>query len=221
MINKVIIAEDHETANLSVQKTLEELRIDQVDYSYYCDDAFNKIKAALQSGKPYDLLITDLHFEDDGTQQRMAGGLDLIHAVRILQPDLLILIFSAEHRPASIDSLFKKYGIDGYVRKARHDAQELKSAIQILAKGELYYPRALAQLIKQSNSYEFTEFDINIIRLLSQGYQQKEIPEWLRLHHIKPNSLSIIEKRLRQIKDELSFSKNEQLVLFCKDAGIL
>ena len=133
----------------------------------------------------------------------------------------MILIFSAENRPATIDMLFNNYEIDGYVRKARHDAKELKSALDALSKGQRYYPQALVQLVKKSNAYEFTEFDIKIIRLLSQGYQQNEIPDYLKQHNIKPSSLSTIEKRLNQIRDELGFSKNEQLVLFCKETGIL
>jgi two-component system, NarL family, captular synthesis response regulator RcsB len=221
MIDKVIIAEDQEFANLSVQKTMEELRIRQVDHVYYCDDALNRIQAAKQKGQPYDLLITDLYFEADGTVQKIGGGFDLIRSVREVQPDIMILILSAEHRPATIDMLFKTYEIDGYVRKARHDAQELKSAFDSLSKGQQYYPRTLAQLVKQSNTHEFTEFDINIIQLLSQGYQQNEIPAYLRQHNIKPSSLSTIEKRLNQIREELGFVKNEQLVLFCREAGIL
>jgi DNA-binding NarL/FixJ family response regulator len=221
MIDKVLIAEDHETANLSVQKTMEELGIQQIDYAFYCDDALSKIQVAKRNGEPYDLLITDLYFEDDGTFQKIAGGFDLVRSAREVQPDIMILIFSSEHRPATIDMLFKNYEVDAYVRKARHDAKELKSAFESLSKQQRYYPRALAQLVQQSNAYEFTEFDINIIRLLSQGYRQNEIPDYLRQHDIKPSSLSIIEKRLKQIRDELSFSKNEQLVLFCKEAGIL
>ena len=221
MIDKVIIAEDQEFANLSVQKTMEDLRIKQVDHVYYCDDALNRIKAAKQNGQPYDLLITDLYFEADGTAQKIGGGFELISSVREVQPDIMILILSAEHRPATIDMLFNNFEIDGYVRKARHDAKELKLAFDTLSTGQRYYPRTLAQLVKQSNTHEFTEFDINIIRLLSQGYQQNEIPDYLKQHNIKPSSLSTIEKRLNQIREELGFSKNEQLVLFCKEAGIL
>jgi two-component system, NarL family, captular synthesis response regulator RcsB len=221
MIDKVIIAEDQESANLSVQKTMEELRINQIDYVFYCVDALNKIEVAKQKGQPYELLITDLYFEADGTYQKIGGGFNLIQSVREVQPDIMILIFSAENRPATIDMLFKNYEIDGYVRKARHDAKELKSALDTLSKGQRYYPRALAQAVKQSNTYEFTDFDINIIRLLSNGYQQNEIPGYLKQHNIKPSSLSTIEKRLNQIREELGFSKNEQLVLFCKEAGIL
>ena len=132
----------------------------------------------------------------------------------------MILIFSAEHRAATIDLLFKNYQVDAYVRKARNDAKELKAALDALSKNQQYYPRTLANLVQQSNSYEFTEFDIDIIKLLAQGYQQNEIPSYLVQRNIKPSSLSMIEKRLKQIRDELSFTKNEQLVLFCKEAGI-
>ena len=221
MIDKVIIAEDHEIANLSIQKAMEELRVQHIDYVYYCDDALNKIRTAKEKVSPYDLLITDLYFEEDGTFQKIGGGFDLIRSVRELQPDIMILIFSAEHRPATIDMLFKNYSIDAYVRKARHDARELKQAVETLNKNQRYYPRTLDELVKKSNAYEFTEFDINIIRLLSQGYQQNEIPGYLQEHNIKPSSLSMIEKRLKQIRDELNISKNEQLVLFCKEVGVL
>ena len=221
MIDKVIIAEDQESANLSVQKTMEEMRISHIDHVFYCDDALSKIQIAKQKGQPYDLLITDLYFEADGSFQKIGGGFDLIKSVRSFQPGIMILIFSAENRPATIDMLFNNYEIDGYVRKARHDAKELKSALDALSKGQRYYPQALVQLVKKSNAYEFTEFDIKIIRLLSQGYQQNEIPDYLKQHNIKPSSLSTIEKRLNQIRDELGFSKNEQLVLFCKETGIL
>jgi len=221
MIDKIIIAEDQESANLSVQKTVEELRIGHVDHVFYCDDALNKIQIAKHKDQPYDLLITDLYFEADGTFQKIAGGFDLIKSVRAIQPEIMVLVFSTENRPATIDMLFKDYEIDGYVRKARHDAKELKKAIDALSKSQRYYPQALAQLVKQSNAYEFTEFDIKIIRLLSQGYQQNEIPDYLKQHNIKPSSLSTIEKRLNQVREELGFSKNEQLVLFCKETGIL
>lgn len=221
MIDKVIIAEDHESANLSVEKTIEDLRIRQSDYVFYCDDALNKIQLAKQKGEPYDLLITDLSFEDDGTIQKIDNGQDLIRAVRKVQPDIMILVFSGEHRPAVIGELYKKYEVDAYVRKARHDVKELKSAFDALSKGQRYYPRALTQLVKQSNTYEFTAFDMTIIRLLLQGYQQNEIPDYLKQHHIKPSSLSTVEKHLNQIRERLSFSNNEQLIAFCKDAGIL
>lgn len=221
MIDKVIIAEDQEFANLSVQKTMDDLKVKQYDYAYYCDDAFTKIKLAQQKGEPYDLLITDLSFEEDGTPQKITDGIDLIRAVRTVQPGILILILSGQYRPADIQNLFEHREVDAYVRKARHDVKELKAAMQALSKGQQYYPRSLAQQIKRSNTYEFSDFDITIIRLLNEGYQQNEIPAYLKEHNIKPSSLSSIEKRLNQIREELGFSNNQQLMVFCSNAGLL
>ncbi|MBL0881808.1 MAG: response regulator transcription factor [Chitinophagaceae bacterium] len=221
MIDKVIIAEDQEFANLSVQKTMDDLKVKQYDYAFYCDDALAKIQLAQKKGEPYDLLITDLSFEDDGTAQKINDGIELIRAVRSIQPGILILILSGQYRPVDIHNLFENHEVDAYVRKARHDVQELKAAMDALSKGQRYYPRSLAQLIKRSNTYEFTEFDITIIRLLSEGYQQNKIPDYLKEHNIKPSSLSSIEKRLNQIREELGFANNQQLMVFCSNAGLL
>jgi DNA-binding NarL/FixJ family response regulator len=220
MINKVLIAEDHESANISVQKTLEDLGISHIDYAYYCDDALIKIKRGKQDDRPYDLLITDLYFEED-RPQNLSGGAALITAARQVHPDLKILVFSAEGKAATIELLFDKQNIDGYVRKARNDAKELKIAIDQIDKNQRYFPRHLLQLVKQKNTHEFTEFDITIISLLARGIRQKDIPAHLKNHQIRPSGLSSIEKRLNHIKEVLTFSNNEQLVAYCKDMGIV
>lgn len=221
MTTKVLIAEDHESANISVRKTLEELAIVNIAYAYYCDDALNKIVQAVNAKSSFDLLITDLHFEPDGYKQVLSGGMELITAAREVQPDLKVLIFSAENRSTIIDQLYNKYDIDGFVRKARNDARELKEAINEITRHRRYFPRHIRQLIDKKNTYSFSEFDITIITLLAQGMLQKDIPAHLQRNGIKPSGLSSIEKRLNQMKDALGFTKNEQLVAHCKDLGAI
>lgn len=221
MIDSVLIAEDHESTNISIQKTLEDLQVADSDYAYYCDDALAKIKTAIQLDRPYDLLITDLYFEEDGQAQQLSGGIDLVNAARLLQPDLKVLVFSAENRPAILEILYRELQVDGYVRKARNDAKELLLAIKEIAQNKRYFPRHISQLIRQKNSHDFTEFDITIISLLANGVPQKNIPSHLEERQIRPSGLSSIEKRLNHIKSVLGFSKNEQLVAFCKDMGII
>jgi two-component system capsular synthesis response regulator RcsB len=221
MIKKVLIAEDHESANISVQKTLEDLGIAQTDYVYYCDDALTKIQKGVQCNESYDLLITDLYFEEDACAQKISGGLLLIPAAREIQPDLRIVVFSAESKASTIEMLFKDLNVDGYVRKARNDAKELKAAIEAIAKNQSYFPRHLMQVVRQKNVHDFTAYDISIISLLADGVLQKDIPAYLRQNQIRPSGLSSMEKRLNYIKEILEFTKNEQLVAFCKDMGII
>lgn len=221
MIKKVIIAEDHESANISVQKTLEELGISQVDYVYYCDDAFAKIELAVNAGQSYDLLITDLYFEEDYKAQKIAGGAALITAARQIQPDLKVLVFSSENKSAIIDSLFKKQEIDGYVRKARNDAKEIKAALNIINTNQTYFPRHLQQMIKPNNSYEFSDFDITIIKFIAEGIRLKDIPGHLKKNNISPSGMSSVEKRLNHMKEKLEYNNNEQLVLYCREQGLI
>lgn len=221
MIRKVLIAEDHQSANISIQRTLEQLKVEEIDYVYYCDDALLKIETQARAGKSYDLLITDLFFEEDYRAVKISGGAALVTAARKIQPDLKVLVFSAESKAAVIESLFRTQEIDGFVRKARNDARELELAFEKINANERHYPRHVVDFNKHQNTHSFSDFDITIISLLSQGTPQKNIPEYLQANNIKPSGLSSIEKRLNQIRGVYDFRNNEQLVAFCKDMGII
>ncbi|UHO38421.1 response regulator transcription factor [Chryseobacterium capnotolerans] len=221
MFKKILIAEDHESINISVQKTLEELNIPTVDYVYYCDDAIGKIQKALREKYPYDLLITDLYYEEDHHDQNLKDGKELIRRAKEIQPDLKVIVFSAEHKTGVIENLFSDYEINGYIRKARNDSKELKKAIASAYIGENYLSFDLKQDMKKFNSYEFSTFDITLVSLLSKGILQKNIPAHLDERNIKPSSLSSVEKRLNSLKEDLEINSNEQLVAFCKDIGII
>ncbi|MCW1964363.1 response regulator [Chryseobacterium viscerum] len=221
MFKKVLIAEDHESINISVQKTLEDLKIPNIDYVYYCDDAIGKIQKALREEHPYDLLITDLYYEEDHHEQNLKDGKDLIRKAKEIQPNLKIIVFSAEHKTGIIENLFSDYQINGYVRKARNDSKDLKKSITSVYIGEEYLSFDLKQDMKKLNSYEFSTFDITLVSLLSKGVLQKNIPIHLEERNIKPASLSSVEKRLNSLKEDLQINSNEQLVAFCKDIGII
>ncbi|WP_312389820.1 response regulator [Chryseobacterium sp.] len=221
MFKKILIAEDHESISISVQKTLEELNIPTVDHVYYCDDALAKVQKSIRENEPYDLLITDLYYEEDHYPQNIKDGKELVEEVRKLQPELKVIVFSAEHKSGVINSLFNETKINGYVRKARNDSKDLKKAIASVYVNETYLSLDLKQDVKKLNSYEFTEYDITLVSLLSQGVLLKNIPVYLKANNIRPNSLSSVEKRLNSLKEDLEVTSNEQLVAFCKDLGII
>ncbi len=221
MFEKVLIAEDHESSNISVRKALEDFGLAKSDYVYYCDDAFNRISAAMKHGDPYDLLITDLSFEEDHTPQKITNGTDLIRMVKDLQPGLKVLVFSAEGKPVLVDHLFKELSINAFVRKARRDVTELKLALDAISKNRKYLSTGLRESMKETNTYEFREYDIVLITQLSNGMMQKDIPAYLQKHQIRPSGLSSVEKRLNHMREALNFTKNEQLVAFCKDLGVI
>lgn len=221
MLKKVLIAEDHESSNISIRKALEDFGCLNNDYVYYCDDALKRVTQAIKNANEYDLLITDLSFEEDEIPQKIGSGTELIKYVRDLQPNIKVLVFSAESKGAIIDNLFKDLNINAYVRKARRDVIELKLAFEAICNQKTYLSAALRSSIQSSNVHEFIEFDIILISLLSNGVLQKDIPHHLKAKKIKPSGLSSVEKRLNYMKEVLCFNNNEQLIAFCKDIGVI
>lgn len=222
MIKKVLIAEDHESVSISVQKTLEDLNIvrDNRNYVFYCDDALSRIKKAIQEDEPYELLITDLSFDDD-KPQNIKSGIELIQAAKEIQPDLKVLIFSIENRYSVAAELLVQLDIDAFVPKARHDATDLKTAIKQIAEDKKYLSPNLKRSLSFDLPFAFNEYDKTILSLLTNGIAQKEIPMYLQKNNIKPASLSSIEKRLNTIKTLLDISNNEQLIAYCKDKKVI
>lgn len=219
MFTKVLIAEDYESSNISVQKALEDLKITNPKYVSYCDDAISRIKMALTENDPYELLITDLSFEEDHREQLIKSGQELINATRIIQPDLKVIVFSVNKKQSIIEDLFEKQQINGYVRKAREDVKDLKKAIKSVYQNEKHLSYDLKG--KEKKAFEFSEYDTLLVTLLANGILVKEIPNYLKERDIKRSSMSAVEKRLRDIKDSLNIKSNEQLIAFCKDFGII
>ena len=221
MLKRVLIAEDFESTNFSLQKMLEEFGIPHVDFVYYCDDALSKIRIAIEENQAYDLLITDLNFEEDHYVQTLKDGEDLIKAAKKLQPELKILVFSANDKSGVVDRLVKNYNINAFVRKARSDSKNLKHALEAIQNDEKFFSEDVKNSVRKLNTFEFSNYDIRLIDLLAKGIKVKDIPAYLEENQIKPFGLSSVEKRISLLKDSLNLPNNAQLVAFCKDLGII
>ena len=217
----ILIVEDQDMANLSLRLTLESLQLPRPLHSYHTGHAISLLTKAVAEQHPYDLLVTDLYFEEEGTAKQLPDGMELIRKAKILQPELKVLVFSAESKIVMIRRLYEELGIDGYVRKARGDAKDLIHALEQIAQNRRYYPRDYRSLAAQENQHDFTDRDKAIIRLLNEGYSQQEIADWLELNDMPPFGLSSLEKRLKLIRSAMNLSKNQQLIGFCKDLGMI
>ncbi len=220
MFKKVLIAEDHEVRNLGVVNTLKELQIQNFDFVNYCDEALQKIKTEETNNASYDLLITDLSFEKDHIEQKINSGQKLIEEVKKIQPNLKIIAFSIEKKPKTIDDLFKIYNINGFVSKGRNDGKELRNTIKKVFSGETVIPQEILNSIRNT-SFEFTDYDQSLVELLAKGWKQGEIEKHFKENKITPDSRSAIEKRLNDLRFELGAKNNIELIVMCKDIGII
>lgn len=222
MFQKILIAEDHDSANIGVKTTIEELNIAHTEYAKYCDAAFLKIKRSLHDQKPFDLIITDLSFEPTTETDKLKSGWDLIRKIKDENIQIKIIVFSVEKKPLLVKKLFEQYGINGFVTKSRNDSHELKKAIEKVRNGEKYISPEIEQTLhKQSNNYILDEVDFLLMKMLCKGYSQDEISIHFREHKIVPSSKSSIEKKLKTLREEFQAKTNIELVITLQGLGML
>ncbi len=222
MFKRILISEDFDSYNLGIKKTMDEFHVSVVDQAFYCDDALLKIQRAIINKKPYELLITDLSFVSDHREQRLKDGEDLIQAAKKEQPSLKVIVFSIENRFHKIKSFFDKYKINGFVTKGREDIKELKKAITAVYQNQNYISHNQNyKETSENNIHELTEYDINLLKLLYQGYTQKQIEHYLKEKDITPNSESSIEKRLASLRESFDAKDTKQLLIITMGLGII
>ena len=222
MFKKVLIAEDMDFINSGIKSQLANLGIAQIEYVQYCDEALLKLKSARLNNAPFDLLISDLSFEEDYLEQKITSGDELIKVVRKEFPSLKIAVFSVEDKEYRVQTLFNEHKINAYVWKSRDGLRELKKAVQQLYNSErIYISPHLAGSISKSNTIEIAEYDVFLIECLSKGYLQEEISVILREKNWSPTSVSSIEKRLKILREHFNASNPTHLVSLAKDLGLV
>tara|TARA_R110001583_G_scaffold22671_2_gene84751 strand:- start:808 stop:1473 length:666 start_codon:yes stop_codon:yes gene_type:complete len=221
MFKKVLIAEDMDFINSGVSAELTKLGIPEIDYVQYCDEALLKLKRARLDNKPYDLLISDLSFELDATEQQLTSGIELVKAVRTEFPTLKIIVFSIEDKNYTIQTLFNEHKINAYVWKSRDGLRELKKAMKKVSNSAIYISPHCASAISNSNTVEIIDYDIFLIDCLSIGYSQEQISEALKEKKWLPTSISSIEKRLKFLREHFNANNPAHLVSIAKDLGIV
>ncbi|AZQ59781.1 response regulator transcription factor [Maribacter sp. MJ134] len=213
MFKKIILAEDFQGENQGIAEALrEKLAIEDLQNELYCDKAFTRLKVALKNNAPYELLITDLFFEEDHVPRKLTSGSELIKAARALQPNLKIIVHSMENNPLHINTLFKEQKINGYVSKGRKGMLELINAIKEVYHNRTYVSPQL-NLTAASNIVELDDFDRAILKELAKGLTKKEVSDKFKKENRTPNSESTIDKRISRLYDEFE-AKNTTNLLF-------
>ncbi|MEH6406853.1 MAG: response regulator [Leeuwenhoekiella sp.] len=221
MFKKVIIAEDFGSITKMLQDLLKELGVQQIDFTQYCDDAYLKIKSSIKNEDPYDLLIADLSFKEDHRTQKYSSGEDLIKAIREENHDLKIIVFSMEEKLQRIKSLILDHNVSAYVCKGRNGVKELKEALKTCVDNKTFLSPQVAHALDTNQNLEIEDYDIEIMRKLSEGYSNKDISLYLEKNKIGPSSLSSIEKRLNRLRIQFKANNAVHLVAIVKDLGLI
>nr|WP_256451652.1 response regulator [Lutibacter sp. A80] len=222
MFKKVLIVEDMDFINSGIKSELLKLDIQEIQYVQYCDEALLKLKSAKLNNDPFDLLISDLSFDNDSVEQKITSGDELIKVVRNEFPTLKIAVFSVEDKPFRVQTLFNEYGVNAYVWKSREGLRELKKAIQLIfSSNKSYISPHVSGALYKNNTVEISDYDLFLIECISKGYLQEEISVKLKEKEWTPTSVSSIEKRLKFLKEHFNANNPAHLVSITKDLGLI
>ena len=221
MFKKVLIADDLGSINKGVLSLLDKTGIHDVQTEQYCDSSYLKIKKALLDKDPYELLITDLSFKSDHRDEKYTSGEELITALSKVQPSLKVIVYSVEDRLQIARTLIDTYHIDAYVCKGRRGLEELEQAIKEVYEDKIYLSPDIKKALNNKTNLEIDNYDILILKLLSNGLSQDDISTELKKNSITPSSLSSVEKKLNIIKDQFKANNTTHLVAIVKDLGLI
>lgn len=212
MFKKILIAEDFQDTNNGIVAALHNrLQIDVIQEELYCDKAYSRFKVAYEKGEPYDLLITDLTFNENHVARRLTSGKELIDTVRSIDKDIKVIVNSMIDNPVEINPLFLEQEINGYVCKGRNSLNDLINAIKEVYQNRTFVSAQL-NLNTASSVFEMDKYDLMILKDLADGYTKKEISEKLKKQNISPNSESTIDKKVSKLFDEFGAKNTHHLI---------
>lgn len=177
-MKNVLIAEDHPLFIIGIETMLREAI---PDATIFKAADFNKALGVLEKQK-CDLLVLDINLP-------YGDKVGMIGAVRLKQPDILILVCSSydEHLYALP---FLKAGANGYVSKTASD-EEFKLAVDQVMSSKIYAsPAVLSDAFgklfnnKRTRSPsldKLSDKETEIAGLLTKGFSTKEISEHINL----------------------------------------
>ncbi len=204
---KVFIVDDHAL----MRRGLADL-INSEDDLAVCGEAEDAPKALSGVSKTSpDLLIADMSL-------RGSSGIELIKNVKVLYPELPILVLSMHDENIYAQRVLRA-GAKAYVMK-QEAADRVLQAIRKILKGEIYVServgtQMLQQIVRGRSPTESSPIDrlsdreLEVVQLIGRGRTTREIAQNLNV------SIKTIESHRAHLKEKLDLRNATELVQFC------
>lgn len=174
MSKKVLIVDDHPLIRLAIRNALEGIGYETVGETADGVEALQMIKA-LQP----DIVILDIGLEK-------MDGLTVLQRITREKLDTRVLVFTSQMKDTYATRCFHA-GASGFVSKHEPIAQLLK-AIKTIADGYVLFPRnampvysGAIQAGAMGDFQHLTDREMQILRLLAEGYSNRDIATKLSL----------------------------------------
>ena len=209
---RILIVDDHPVVRSGLRRDLEQNPALTVVEEATCS------QSALEAARRLnpDLIIMDVHLG-------ATSGIDATREILKEFPLLRIIIFSADANRALVDEALDA-GALGYLLKTS-PPEEINRAVQTAMEGRLYLCSEVAEPIfkdykkilaaKPAQKSVLTQRQTDVIRLIAQGLQNKEVADKLGI------SVKAAERTRSRIMNKLGYRSVAELARYAAREGIV
>ncbi|HEY5914296.1 MAG TPA: response regulator transcription factor [Verrucomicrobiae bacterium] len=203
---RILLVDDHPLVREGLAATLSK----ELDLTV-CGHAASATQALQAAATLHpDVAVVDLTLEG-------SHGLDLLKDLRILHPDVRLLVVSM-HDEALYAERALRAGARGYLMK-REPPEKLVEAVRKLARGELYFSQAILLRMHQDLSSgrraagtspitQLADRELAVLELLGKGTKTRRIADSLHV------SMKTIQSHCEHIKQKLELPDFSSLTCF-------
>lgn len=212
---KILIADDHAVLRSGLRMMLNA----QNDLEVIGEAADGKETLYLSQKLAPDVILLDLNMPE-------VDGLRVIPMLKDNASRVKILVLTMHDEESYLKDVLKMGG-HGYILKKAADTA-LLSAIRAVYRDEVYIDPSMTRYLltemfptdkaiknQVDNPMELSQRETEVLRLIAQGYTNKQIAEELFL------SVKTVETYKARIKKKLNLNRRSELVKFAVDKGLV
>ena len=219
---KILIVDDHRLIIQGLLCSFKEVGDFDIEETTNCDNAISLLKEHLNT-KPFDIVFTDLSFDNNHANTIIEGGEELIRAIKNNDIPIKIGVITGHTETNRVYNVISNLNPDAYLLKSKCDATELGFAIAKMMNNEKHYTYEIHQKVLKRNIIQIQMDDVAIQIL-------KELPKHPKISNLEgviikndksPLKLRSIENKLARLRENLEAQNNTDLVLKAKELGII
>ncbi len=219
---RILITDDHQLVIEGILISLKEVGDFDVVTTNTCDAAFKLLKAN-QHTHPFQILFTDLSFDNCEQGTKLVNGEDLIKALKTQSIDVKVCVITAHTETNRVFNVISNLDPDAYLLKSKCTSSEIGFAIHKMLKNEHYYTHEIHEKMMRRNIVQIQMDDIALQIL-------KELPNHPKIINLEGVitksdgsfiKLRSIEAKLAHLRIDLNANNNIDLILKAKELGII
>ena len=219
---KILIVDDHQLIIQGLLCSLEEVGDFEVVTTSDCDDALHLIKAS-EKNAPFQVVFTDLSFDNSTKETILNSGEALIKAIRVNEIQIKVAVITGHTETNRLYSVISNLKPNAYLLKSNCEAAEIGFAIQKMLKNEYYYSHIIHQKIirRKITQIKIDDMSLQILKELPNHPKISNLEGIIVKNNGNKIKLRSIETKLANLRIDLNAINNTDLILKAKELGLI